>query len=201
MCLLPIFFIVLPEQCGELVRLFQQKSIYARHSYTSLKSIKHIVLMGTVSKTALRNFLEELFHDDHFDGENKTVHCVLLQPNTPEEQTKSLMADVKYNTKLWYIEGAYIDTDFARCALHSADAIVILCDKFSYDAEHEDTDTILSVMHIKNYLTASRSRATLKSVIISFASSCSHPRVSSTTTCRCLKLTRTTRSSASSRSS
>ena len=36
--------------------------------------------------------------------------------------------------------------------VHKAKAVIILSDKFSFDAEHEDTHTILEAMVIKNYL-------------------------------------------------
>ena len=47
--ILPVFFTVLPDQTGELVRLFQKRSVYARKSYYSTRSTPHIVLLGTVS--------------------------------------------------------------------------------------------------------------------------------------------------------
>lgn len=46
---LPVFFVYLPEQFGELVRLYQMKSKYARDVYQWNKSVPHIVLLGTVS--------------------------------------------------------------------------------------------------------------------------------------------------------
>ena len=49
MLTLPIIFIMVPDQSTEMVRIFQKKSIYARHSYTSMSSTPHIDLLGTVS--------------------------------------------------------------------------------------------------------------------------------------------------------
>ena len=62
------------------------------------------------------------------------------------------MIDERYSTKLHYIEGTTMQVDLDRAALGEAKAIVILCDKFSQDAELEDTHTILTAMHIKNHL-------------------------------------------------
>lgn len=39
-----------------------------------------------------------------------------------------------------------------RCLVDKAEAVVILSDKFSFNAEHEDTKTILEAMIIKKYL-------------------------------------------------
>jgi len=42
--------------------------------------------------------------------------------------------------------------DLNRCLVEKANAVVILSDKFSLDAEHEDTHTILEAMIIKDYI-------------------------------------------------
>eukprot|EP00356_Strombidium_inclinatum_P015345 CAMPEP_0170485948 /NCGR_PEP_ID=MMETSP0208-20121228/5086_1 /TAXON_ID=197538 /ORGANISM="Strombidium inclinatum, Strain S3" /LENGTH=150 /DNA_ID=CAMNT_0010759761 /DNA_START=981 /DNA_END=1433 /DNA_ORIENTATION=+ len=59
----------------------------------------------------------------------------------------------KYVSTLQYIEGSSLDpNDLKRCLVQKAKAVIILSDKFSFDAEHEDTHTILEAMVIKNYL-------------------------------------------------
>lgn len=43
-----------------------------------------------------------------------------------------------------YIEGSsLIESDLKRCHVYKAEAVIILSDKFSFDAEIEDTETIL----------------------------------------------------------
>lgn len=106
MLCLPVFFVYLPEKSGELMRLYSMKSKYARDVYQANKSIPHIVLLGTVSQTALRNFLEELFNEDHFDtsgGGNQNIHCVLMQPGKPEAETLHMLVDPEYTGKLVYL--------------------------------------------------------------------------------------------------
>lgn len=44
------------------------------------------------------------------------------------------------------------DDDLLRCLVDRAEAVIILSDKFSFDAEYEDTKTILEAMIIKKYL-------------------------------------------------
>ena len=104
----------------------------------------------------MTNFLEELFNPDHFDnsgGGTQSVHCILMQPGKPESFVLTLLNDPNYTGKLQYLEGSsLLDQDLDRCSLINADAIVLLGDKFSYDAEQEDTHTILQAMIIKNYL-------------------------------------------------
>jgi len=63
------------------------------------------------------------------------------------------MMKEEYLSKLYYIEGSTLDKiDLSRCHIERAKAVVILSDKFSFDAEHEDIKTILHAMIIKKYL-------------------------------------------------
>lgn len=138
-----------PESCTRMVQLFNAKSRYARFEYKPYNNVPHVVLIGTVSQTSLKNFLEEYFHDDH--GEHQR-HCVLMQPVRPSADTEILMLH-KYLGKLFYVEGTTQEQfHLRRCLVERAAAVIILSDKFSFDAEIEDTTTILQAMIIKNYL-------------------------------------------------
>ncbi len=58
-----------------------------------------------------------------------------------------------YIQKLQYIEGTIQEKNHLnRCSVEKAEAVIILSDKFSFDADLEDTQTILQAMIIKNYL-------------------------------------------------
>ena len=95
-----------------------------------------IVLIGNVSPTSLTNFLEEYFHKDH--GEDITRHCVLMQPYGPEKvpDLHLILNKSKYIHNLKYIEGTPLENnDLERCFIEKADAVIILCDKFSFDAD------------------------------------------------------------------
>ena len=125
--------VVLPDQCSILVQLVNSRSRYARKTYKSIENVSHIVLIGTVSHGSLLNFLEEYFHVDH--GEFMR-HCILMQPNRPDPDTELTMSKPKYVTTLHYIEGSSLnDSDLERCLVHKAKAVIILSDKFSFDAE------------------------------------------------------------------
>lgn len=83
-----------------------------------------------------------------------------MQPGKPEAETLHLLMDPEYTGKLQYLQGStLVDEDLERCSLANAAAVVLLGDKFSYDAEHEDTHTILQAMIIKNYLSQSKKHA------------------------------------------
>ena len=98
---------------------------------------------------SLQNFLEEYLHDDHDAGMR---HCILMMPNRPDPTMELMMMKPEYMSSLHYIEGSTIHKALKRCKLEKAKAVIILSDKFSYDAEHEDTHTILEAMIIKKYL-------------------------------------------------
>jgi hypothetical protein len=53
------------------------------------------------------------------------------------------------------------DEDLRRCLVEKAEAVIILSDKFSFNAEHEDTRTILEAMIIKKYLSTLKKAGSL----------------------------------------
>lgn len=75
--LMIIVVVVIPNSSSKMVSLISSKSAYARRRYKSIDSVPHIVIIGTVSQTALRNFLEEYFHLDHGSFSR---HCIIMMP-------------------------------------------------------------------------------------------------------------------------
>jgi hypothetical protein len=99
--------------------------------------VPFIVLIGRVQATSLSNFLEEYFHDDHYD-DDRTIHCVLMQPYGPEKNPdmQVILQKNKYMQKVHYLEGTTIESiDLKRCLIDRAEAVIILSDKFSFDAD------------------------------------------------------------------
>jgi len=72
-----IVMIFIPNKSSKLVSLISSKSMYARRKYKAIDKVPHIVLIGAISQTALFNFLEEFFHEDHG---NYNRHCVVMMP-------------------------------------------------------------------------------------------------------------------------
>ena len=70
--------------------LANSKSKYARGKYDSIKNVPHIVLLGTVSLSSIKNFLGEYFHLDHGVS---LKHCVIMTPTSPDP-----------NLELWLIK-------------------------------------------------------------------------------------------------
>jgi len=148
-----VVVVIVPDECSRLVHLINSKSVYARRKYKKIDKVPFIVLIGTVSPTSLSNFLEEYFHKDH--GDDITRHCVLMQPFGPEKipELHAILCKSKYLINLQYLEGSPLENDsLERCLIEKADAVIILSDKFSFDADQQDTHTILEAMIIKKYL-------------------------------------------------
>ena len=70
--------IVVPQMTNKLIDLMAAQSIYARLYYRpkSEKS-QHVLICGELKSTSLREFFDELFHEDH---ENVDLTAVILQP-------------------------------------------------------------------------------------------------------------------------
>lgn len=140
----------IPSCVSRFVELANSKSRYAKLEYSSLKEVRHVILIGSVSISSLQNFLEEYLHEDHDEG---VRHCILLMPKRPDPETELLMMKPKYMQSLFYIEGSTLDNmALKRAKLEKSACVIILSDKFSYDAENEDTKTILEAMIIKKYV-------------------------------------------------
>jgi hypothetical protein len=112
--------------------------------------VPHIILIGSVTMSSLTNFLEEYLHEDH---ESRIRHCILMMPQRPDPATELLMMKPQYINALFYIEGSTLDNmALSRAKLEKSAAVIILSNKFTYDAENEDTKTILEAMIIKKYV-------------------------------------------------
>ena len=68
--------VVLPAQAGKLMTLFAAKSPWARAKFEKVgKEVPHLVIMGQLSPSNLKNFLDEFFHEDH-EGSKK--QCIVV---------------------------------------------------------------------------------------------------------------------------
>jgi hypothetical protein len=146
----------LPGQISRFSTLFNTKSRYAKLEYSKLKDVPHIILIGSVNINSLRNFLDEYLHEDHEDG---IRHCILMMPQRPDPATELMMMKPEYINCFFYIEGSTLDNmALTRAKLEKSAAVIILSNKFTYDAENEDTKTILEAMIIKKYVNSERKK-------------------------------------------
>lgn len=145
-----IIVITIPGSASELVTLINSQSKYARDNYDAINNVPHIVLIGTFSINSLKNFLGEYFHQDHGDS---LKNLVILMPVQPDPNLEIWLQKETYSNEVTILEGVSSnDDDLKRCLVEKAEAVIILSDKFSFNAEQEDTKTILEAMIIKKYL-------------------------------------------------
>lgn len=100
--LILISLAIIPAKSGELISILSSKSIYARSRYKSGETIPHILITGTVSDTALQNFLTELFHPDHGPMQR---HAVILLPAQPKNHMELVLRNSEYSSNVFYIQG------------------------------------------------------------------------------------------------
>ena len=86
--------VVLPAQAGKLMALFAAKSPWARAKYEKIgASVPHLVIMGQISQSNLKNFLDEFYHPDH--GADKR-QCVVVQNCRPSNNMQDLISAPSY---------------------------------------------------------------------------------------------------------
>ena len=137
----------IPSECSDLMVQLSSKSIYARTTYKKLNGVDFILISGSVSVGSLSVLLKEYFHPDH--GENER-HALILMPQSPDSNMKSLLQD--YPNKLFYLEGDPLKfNDLQRCQFKKASMIMLLCNKQTDDSSAEDSKTIIMAMAIKKF--------------------------------------------------
>ena len=137
----------IPTLCSDLMVQLSTKSIYARTTYKKLNGVEFILISGNVSMGSVVVLLKEYFHPDH--GENER-HALILMPQNPDNNMKSLLQD--YPNKLFYFEGDPLKfNDLQRCQFKTASMIMLLCNKHPDDSSAEDSKTIIMAMAIKKF--------------------------------------------------
>ena len=153
-CIILASIILIPMMTNELIEKMALQSVYARAVYRPLgRKSKHVVICGDISSTSMGDFFDELFHADHTEQANFSLHAILLLPRPPTTDMILLMQSAKYLSSLTYIEGsALVEADLKRVKLEKADAIFIMTNKFSNKPDEEDAKTILVSLSMKRYM-------------------------------------------------
>ena len=95
---------IIPRQTGELLRLLGMQSEYARAIYKSNSDVPHIIWTGQITFEALKNWWDDLFHEDH-GIEAKTL--IILQPGDPNPTLEIFLNGNrnKYEIFITYLNG------------------------------------------------------------------------------------------------
>lgn len=102
MVMIAIAIISVPKITNELIEKMNLQSVYMRSTYyPKNRNSKHVVICGDISSTSLRDFFEELFHEDH---ENVDLSAVMLIPAPPTVDNILLMRDPAFFLVLQYLD-------------------------------------------------------------------------------------------------
>eukprot|EP00947_MAST-08B_sp_MAST-8B-sp1_P003129 g3129.t1 len=58
-------FVLIPMQIQKIITILNLVSYYERRSYQPHEAGRHIVVAGEITANSMREFLRELFHEDH----------------------------------------------------------------------------------------------------------------------------------------
>ena len=87
--------VILPTSASKLMSLFAAKSTWARAKFEKMnKNVPHLVIMGQISSTNLKNFLDEFYHKDH---EGLKKNCVIVQNYRPSQAILDTIDEPEYN--------------------------------------------------------------------------------------------------------
>ncbi|XP_038148948.1 calcium-activated potassium channel subunit alpha-1a isoform X28 [Cyprinodon tularosa] len=116
-------------------------------SYNSTRGRKHIVVCGHITLESVSNFLKDFLHKDRDDV---NVEIIFLHNISPNLELEALFK--RHFTQVEFYQGSVLNPhDLARVKIESADACLILANKYCADPDAEDASNIMRVISIKNY--------------------------------------------------
>ncbi|XP_050567996.1 calcium-activated potassium channel subunit alpha-1 isoform X10 [Cygnus atratus] len=115
--------------------------------FNSTRGRKHIVVCGHITLESVSNFLKDFLHKDRDDV---NVEIVFLHNISPNLELEALFK--RHFTQVEFYQGSVLNPhDLARVKIESADACLILANKYCADPDAEDASNIMRVISIKNY--------------------------------------------------
>ncbi|XP_046709036.1 calcium-activated potassium channel subunit alpha-1-like isoform X6 [Silurus meridionalis] len=130
----------------EIIELIGNRKKYGG-SYSAVNGRKHIVVCGHINLESVSNFLKDFLHKDRDDV---NVEIVFLHNISPNLELEALFK--RHFTQVEFYQGSVLNPhDLARVKIESADACLILANKYCADPDAEDASNIMRVISIKNY--------------------------------------------------
>uniref|UniRef100_A0A8C3B6B9 BK channel n=1 Tax=Cairina moschata TaxID=8855 RepID=A0A8C3B6B9_CAIMO len=130
----------------EIIELIGNRKKYGG-SYSAVSGRKHIVVCGHITLESVSNFLKDFLHKDRDDV---NVEIVFLHNISPNLELEALFK--RHFTQVEFYQGSVLNPhDLARVKIESADACLILANKYCADPDAEDASNIMRVISIKNY--------------------------------------------------
>ncbi|XP_071128802.1 calcium-activated potassium channel slowpoke-like isoform X4 [Mytilus edulis] len=130
----------------ELLEIFGRRQVYGG-SYKKERGKKHIVVCGHITFDSVSNFLNDFLHKDREDVD---VEIVFVHKMLPDLELEGLLK--RHFTQVEFFQGTVMDAnDLERVKIQSADACLVLANKYCTDPDQEDAANIMRVISIKNF--------------------------------------------------
>lgn len=115
--------------------------------YKKERGKKHIVVCGHITFDSVSNFLKDFLHKDREDVD---VEIVFVHKILPDLELEGLLK--RHFTQVEFFHGTVMDAnDLARVKIETADACLVLANKYCEDPDQEDAANIMRVISIKNF--------------------------------------------------
>ena len=146
--------ILIPIQVKELTQLLSSNSLF-REAFKPQPLEDHVVLCGHVNdRRKLERFCKEFFHKDRVAHSSPQFHLVILSPEDPTEEVRSVLVAPMYDTRVTYLIGnpLYIE-DLQRAQVQSASAVFFLSNIEAKEEESlaDGTATVLRTLAVSDF--------------------------------------------------
>uniref|UniRef100_A0A8C7JHM8 Calcium-activated potassium channel subunit alpha-1 n=1 Tax=Oncorhynchus kisutch TaxID=8019 RepID=A0A8C7JHM8_ONCKI len=126
----------------EIIELIGNRKKYGG-SYSAVNGRKHIVVCGHITLESVSNFLKDFLHKDRDDV---NVEIVFLHNISPNLELEALFK--RHFTQVEFYQGSVLNPhDLARVKIESADACLILANKYCPDPDAEDASNIMRTVY------------------------------------------------------
>lgn len=146
--------ILIPIQVKELTQLLSSNSLF-REAYKPQPLEDHVVLFGHVNdRRKLERFCKEFFHNDRVSPGTPQFHLVILSPEEPTEEVRSVLVSPNYDTRVTYLIGTPLSIeDLQRAQVRSASAVFFLSNIEAKEEESQadGTATVLRTLAVSDY--------------------------------------------------
>ena len=106
------------------------------------------MVTGYIGIQAIKNFCDELFHEDH---KQMSANAILVQDHDPQPDIEIFIH--KYDKQMIYLAGdPLLSEDLFRAKTHKASACILLTNKNSPNSSEEDYRNILMALAIKKFV-------------------------------------------------
>ncbi|PAA50727.1 hypothetical protein BOX15_Mlig033072g1 [Macrostomum lignano] len=137
---------VFANSIPEIADILSSRNKYGGY-YRKEAGKQHIVLCGHITYESVANFLGDFLHEDREDVD---VQIVILDKHVPDLELQGLFK--RHFTQVEFFQGSVMNSkDLSRVGLETADACLVLANKYCPDPDAEDAANIMRVISIKNF--------------------------------------------------